>query len=266
MDLKEALLPGSDVVRHPWELARLKVADDLMRKYLRLDGNKSLTILDMGCGDLWFVEQLAKSYPNHSYLGVDIAFTDQHLETLSTRLKDEPIQLYRSLDDASEVLKDTKVDIVLLLDVIEHIEDEISFLKWMQTFPQIGKFTNFLITVPAFQSLFCEHDVFLEHYRRYTNPSLHKALDKANMEVKRKGYFFSSLLLPRMLQVMKEKVSGKDPNLEKGVGQWEGSDWQTKMMTQILWNDYKTAQSLRKIGIKTPGLSNYAIANPYDRT
>lgn len=264
MDLKEALLPGADVVRHPWELARLKVAVDLMEQNLRLAHSASLNILDMGCGDSWFVEQLARAYPQHSYMGVDIAFTDAHLETLSNRLKDEPINLYRQLDDAASDLGEDTVDIVLLLDVIEHIEDEISFLKWMQTFPQINSETRFIITVPAFQSLFCEHDVFLEHYRRYTNTSLKDALGQANMKVNKKGYFFASLLLPRVLQVLREKISGKKPDLEKGVGQWSGSEWQTKLVTQILWNDYRSTHALRNLGLKIPGLSNYAIAQPLE--
>lgn len=266
MDLKEALLPGADVVRHPWELARLKVSTDLMEKYLNLGNSASLNILDMGCGDSWFVEQLAKAYPQHNYIGVDIAFTDEQLETLSNRLKNEPISLYSQLEEATRDLGDDKVDIVLLLDVIEHIEDEIAFLKWMQTFPQISGMTKFIITVPAFQSLFCEHDVFLEHYRRYTNPSLKKALKKADMVVGKTGYFFSSLLLPRMLQVAKEKIQGKKPDEEKGVGQWKGSEWQSSLMTGILWNDYRFTNLIRKIGLKVPGLSNYAIAYPYDFT
>jgi len=261
MDLKEALLPGEDVARHPWELARLKVSQDLMGQHLNLDKPDPLRILDMGCGDSWFVEQLARTYPQHSYYGVDIAFTDDQLSNLRSRLAESPIQLFRQLEEAAEHLSSQTIDIVLLLDVIEHIEDEISFLQWMQTFPQIGKNTHFLITVPAFQSLFCEHDVFLDHYRRYTNSTLSSALQKAGLSLDQKGYFFSSLLLPRTLQVAKEKLSRRKKD-EKGVGQWKGSPLQTRLFTQILWNDYRLGSSMRKIGLEMPGLSNFAIAHP----
>ncbi|MEO0896045.1 MAG: methyltransferase domain-containing protein [Bacteroidota bacterium] len=262
MDLKEALAPGTEVARHPWELARFKVATDLMDKHLQIHTKENLTVLDMGCGDSWFVEQMAERYPKHSYLGVDIAFTDKQLEILEKRLEDSPISLYKELDHASAKLGSTHVDVVLLLDVIEHIEDEISFLKWMQTFPQIDEKTVFLITVPAYQSLWSEHDVFLDHYRRYTNKSLKNRLGQANMQVDKKGYFFSSLIVPRVGQVIREKLTGKNVDADKGVGQWNGTEGQTNMLTNILWTDYRTGSTFRKLGISLPGLSNFALAKP----
>ena len=71
--------------------------------------------------------------------------------------------------------------------------------------------TIWFITVPAFQNLFCTHDVFLGHYRRYDNQMLISHTEKANLKTLDVGYFFMSLLLPRYLQVKKEKSNQSLP-------------------------------------------------------
>lgn len=263
MDLKEALDPGAiDVVRHPWELARYKVVRDLLREYGHINQSTSLRVLDMGCGDSWFVEQLAKDFPQHHYYGVDIAFSDDLLVQLNQRLASEPIDLFHSLADAAPGITEP-VDIVLLLDVIEHIEDEIEFLQWMQTFSIIQPSTRFFITVPAYQSLFCQHDVFLAHYRRYTTQSAQTRLKEAHLQIEQQGYFFTSLLPPRALQVAKQRLNPPKPDAEEGVGQWRGGPTATQAFTQVLWRDYMFGKRLRKLGISLPGLSHFAIARPH---
>lgn len=263
MDLKEALDPGAvDVVRHPWELARYKVVRDLLKTHADIHTRQGLNILDMGCGDSWFVEQLAQDFSQHSYTGVDIAFTQAQLARIQTHLSEAPIQLFTSLDEAATSLQ-PKVDIVLLLDVIEHIEDEIAFLKWMQTFEVISPQTQFFITVPAFQSLFCQHDVFLEHYRRYNTRMMRDHLAQSQMEIAQQGYFFASLLGPRLIQVGLQRIQRPPSDDEAGVGQWQGGKGATKAFTQLLWRDYQLGRAFRKIGLKTPGLSHFAIASPH---
>ena len=63
-----------------------------------------------------------------------------------------------------------KADIVLAMDVLEHIQDDYSTLKeWKNTLKPNGLL---LITVPAFQHLWSSHDIFLGHHRRYNKKDI----------------------------------------------------------------------------------------------
>jgi SAM-dependent methyltransferase len=61
-------------------------------------------------------------------------------------------------------------DLVCAFDVIEHVEDD---TKAVEELCRVAKATgNVLITVPAFMSLWSQHDDINHHFRRYTRTSL----------------------------------------------------------------------------------------------
>lgn len=256
MDLIELKKRESQTVqqRHPWEIARLDSVQHIIKNVL-FDGK--LNVWDVGCGDTFVVEQLCENYPSNSYKAVDIAFDDELITLFSKRLEGKRIEFHSSIEEASKASEET-IDVILLMDVIEHIEDEISFLKKLLSLPNVTEKTQLVITVPAYQSLFCTHDVYLEHYRRYTNKSLKKALEEAGLKVDRKGYFFSLLLLPRIFQKIKEKISRPKDNTT-GLVEWKGSKGKSKFLSSILFLDFKVTYFLKKTGLNIPGLSNYAI-------
>ena len=118
----------------------------------------------------------------------------------------------------------------------------------------------FLIAVPAFQSLFCSHDDFLGHYRRYTNKSLKVNLAEAGLNVFKIGYFFFSLLPIRIIEVIKESIIKPSSKINAtGLTKWEGSKTKSIFLKNILLLDISIAFTLKKIGINMVGLSNYAI-------
>ena len=257
MDLVE--LKKGNQKRHPWELARFEVVLQLLKPYLSLNKNQEITILDMGCGDTFFIENMAKRVPNASFIGIDIAFETDLLTDLKAKYKDAPIDVFPSLEDALVQNPKQSIDIVMLLDVIEHIEDDISFLKYLGASETIHENTIFIITVPAYQSLFCSHDVFLKHYRRYTNQTVENHISQAHFQVISKGYFFLSLLIIRIIGVFIEKNFTSKNKEAKGIGGWQGGTWKTKLIRYTLMLDFRVSQIFRKIGIRLPGLSNYAI-------
>lgn len=260
MDLKEAQLSGYQIhTRHPWELARKKVVADLVKRFVPVIRNERSVVLDMGCGDVWLVEQLSKDWPLASFQAVDIAFTAEMIQQYNERFSEtqQPIRAFGKMEESIRALDEGQsIDLVLLLDVIEHIEDDIAFLTYLQKHPGITAQTRILITVPAFQGLFSAHDVFLEHYRRYTNSQLAKHIQQAGMIPLEQGYFFSSLIFPRAIQKVVEFVK---PRTATGVGDWKGTDSQSKLFEQILWTDYTISKQFAKTGIKLPGLSNYSL-------
>jgi trans-aconitate methyltransferase len=234
--------------RHPWELARLEVVYRLLRKYL--DNGNSL-ILDVGCGDTFVVQELKKRFPAAEFLAIDKAFTPDLIRQFQT----EGIKLARKINEIEGTGQ--KAGMVLLMDVIEHIEDEKAFLHDLLSQAYITPETLFLITVPAYQSLFSAHDVFLQHYRRYSPKALTETLQKSGFEILENGNFFSSLLLPRLAQIAKERIAGRKE--VKGLAAWQGSEKQAALLKEILLLDFKFTGSLQRAGIKLPGLSSYAL-------
>jgi 2-polyprenyl-3-methyl-5-hydroxy-6-metoxy-1,4-benzoquinol methylase len=179
MDLVEVKNRRTDIARHPWELARFEIVRSLLHVHIR--NEEDYSVLDVGCGDIFFISNLAEHYPKVKFYAIDIAFTDEIMKQLSGSINGKNIFLFKTLDEASTHLK-KPADLVLLLDVVEHIEKEVEFLSWLHNHPSISSNTVFMITVPAYQSLFCSHDHFLGHYRRYTNSSLNSTIEKAGFK------------------------------------------------------------------------------------
>lgn len=247
MDLKEIDSSNQNSNRHPWEQVRVKVIKSLLDKLMNED--EELLVLDIGSGDMYVAEELSKHYTKAEFICVDTGYDQIVVKS------DALLTTYSSLD---EFKKNTsrKVDIVLLLDVIEHIENEIQFLQNLLKEEYITPDTHFVITVPALQSLFSAHDHYLGHYRRYTIFSLKDRLGKSGLTTLKSNYFFFSLLLPRKWQQWGEKGNEAD---FKGLGQWRGGAFVTAFVKTILLLDFKIGQLVSLIGIKLPGLSLYTI-------
>lgn len=84
-------------------------------------------------------------------------------------------------------------DLIAVLDVVEHIEDDVGALAAMRACLAPGG--KILITVPAHQWMWSAHDVVNHHHRRYSTASLKKAIGAAGLRPARLGYF-NSLLFP----------------------------------------------------------------------
>jgi SAM-dependent methyltransferase len=260
MDLKEALHKQNQQ-RHPWEMARFRFFSELVQNSLLSIQKKGGILMDVGCGDTWFVEQIALQYPNIRYFAVDINFSDEHLKIFREKYKDGRIQVFRTVDEAAAGMNAKQADMVLLLDVIEHIQDDIDFLQMLRKSSSTGPDTELVITVPAYQSLFSSHDVFLEHYRRYTNSMLIEHTRQGGWKAGETGYFFFSLLLARILVWAKEKLIGAK-KYTTGLVEWDKGPLITGLVQGALVTDYRVSRWLRKLGIRLPGLSNYTICKP----
>ncbi|MEM8523732.1 MAG: methyltransferase domain-containing protein [Bacteroidota bacterium] len=260
MDLREARA-RTEIVRHPWELARFEVVNDILLQHF--EALDELQVLDLGCGDTFFVENLAQRFLKSTFYGVDIEFKADDLAYYAEAFEDKPIAVFDSLEQMEQQRSIQQIDAVLLLDVVEHIEYDVEFLKMLYSKNYITENTKIFITVPAFQSLYTTHDDFLGHYRRYTNATLVNTIQQAGFQKIKVGYFFASLLPVRLLKVFKERLIGKDQE-STGLVEWSGSAATTTLMKQILVADYKISRFFRKIGIKILGLSNYIVTKKGD--
>ncbi len=253
----------SDTIRHPWELARFEIVYSLIKECLDKTLTDNLLIVDIGCGDLFFLETLSEREPKATLIGIDPALTTEFVCEYNKKDKKGGLQVFQNDNQISSDLG--PCSIVLLLDVLEHIHDETSFLKMLASKPYITNETYFIIAVPAFQSLFSSHDTFVKHYRRYSNSTISTLMTKSGFRVSRIGYFFFCLIFPRFVQVIFEKFLNGEKTRTKGTGltKWEGSKIVSRILSLILVTEFKFTNVLGKYGLKIVGLSNYIICKKY---
>lgn len=258
MDLAEAGALGTEpAVRHPWETSRLEFVRGLIRRHVVL--GSPAVVIDIGCGDTFVVGELAGEYHEAVFYAIDTAFTDELVEGHRARLPNARIRRFASLEAVQPPIEGS-ASLILLMDVLEHIEDDRVFLAELAGRRFVAPDTKFLITAPAFQSLFSSHDACLGHYRRYSNRTLRTCLEQSGLTVLDSGYFFCSLLPVRLLQVLKERLpAGRSGKATSRLVAWQGGSTTTRLVTRALVADTAVSMLLKSVGLTLPGLSNYAI-------
>ena len=226
-----------NIYRHPWEISR---ADSILKIIKRK--SPDMQYVDIGAGDLFFTRELTK-YTNKSIFAVDTNYTFLH------KTDDKIIPL----KEVSNIPKNS-ADCMILMDVLEHVKNDYSFLKYLLDF--LKEKGELVITVPAYQFLFCPHDCFLKHYRRYSKKQLQMLLGKLNLKIKETFYFYTLLFVIRYLQIILLKLNFP-MHMEKAVSNWKlgRNNIITMLVTNILNIDFSINRALRKIRVILPGLS-----------
>lgn len=87
-------------------------------------------------------------------------------------------------------IADSSVDYIYSINVIEHIDDDVSILREFRRILKPGGYV--LIYVPAFQLLWTENDVLVGHCRRYRMKSLKTLVASGGISVDRCRYVDSA--------------------------------------------------------------------------
>jgi len=139
-----------------------------------LEGKK---ILEVGCGTGPLIQFLKSK--NIELSGTD--YSNVYLD--KARKKYSTVHFFKAdlLDLKAWSHLKNNYDTVIAAEVLEHIEDPIKALK---TIYYILKPDGILImTVPAFNFLFSEHDKKIGHYRRYTKKLAKEHVIKAGFKI-----------------------------------------------------------------------------------
>lgn len=144
-------------------------------------------ILDVGCGDGLFFEALGR-FGHVEGLEPDASLVDDPRWRSQIRVG--------TLGSGLEGERD--YDLLLLLDVLEHIEDDASALHAARSALRDGG--TLLMTVPALPGLWSRHDEANQHYRRYRREGLRDLLESVGFEVESVRYFFFWAVLPLVLR------------------------------------------------------------------
>ena len=99
-------------------------------------------------------------------------------------------------------------DMVALLDVLEHVPDDIGSLRAIHRRLKPGG--ALLLTVPANPWMWSAHDVAHHHFRRYTRSGLAKLFLQSGFEVQLLSYFNSLLFPPIAAARVLNKARGND--------------------------------------------------------
>jgi hypothetical protein len=259
MDISEfKKKPGTrPFLRHPWEIARGKFITGLVRQTKQSPAH----IADIGCGDGYIIGLLAAANSAGLYSAFDNALDQDMLDGFKKEGR-QHILFFRSLEDPG-VSKLTRPDIVLILDVLEHVSREEVLIGEVKKYLHTDPGTRWIITVPAFQSVFSHHDVQLGHYRRYTIRELTKVCERNGLLIEKKGYFFLSLLIARAIQrIGQKKGRWKNGFREQDtIQKWSGGRLLTGLYLLILRVDYNIGKLIGKTGLNIPGLSCYCICH-----
>ncbi len=147
--------------RHWWFVARRQILTSLVRHVLPPDPGR--VVVDVGCGT---GSTLALLKGDYRCIGLDTSAEAVRLG--GQRHPEAQFAMVREWSDGAEFFR--QADLVLLNDVLEHIENEIDCFR--QAFELVRPGTLFLITVPADPALWSPHDVVHGHFRRYTRQRL----------------------------------------------------------------------------------------------
>jgi hypothetical protein len=108
-----------------------------------------------------------------------------------------------------------RYDGILLMDIIEHIDDDKSFLIQSTKYLKTDGFV--ILNVPALDSLHSRFDDLVGHKRRYTKKSLRKVMESANIEVIKIYYWGITLLFIAILRRLYLKFIPDSQIISRGM-------------------------------------------------
>jgi hypothetical protein len=169
---------------------------DLVVDVARATGASS--IVDIGAGSGMLGDHLRTRHPDLDY----------RFDELSPALDDQLEQHFGAAARFGRTERITTRSVAAMLDVIEHIDDDVAALAaWRE---RMDPGARLVVTVPALQWAFSTWDTDLGHYRRYSRPRLRGALEAAGFDVVRCDYLF-----PEMLPlVVKRKIRPSVDNVD----------------------------------------------------
>jgi len=165
-----------------WNISKREMVLSLVHDMSLKENQKGMGVgVDIGCGG-GYTAKVFES--NCRMVGVDVS--GAALQFCQGRGLRRLCQV--DMTAFSLPFKSDSFDLVLALDVIEHVDDDIHALTECRRILKAGGLL--IVTVPAFMVLWSPWDEALGHRRRYTASGLAKASQQAGLSVKKLTYMF----------------------------------------------------------------------------
>jgi len=168
-----------------WHKGKLSLLESLYEKYI--GERKDLNILEVGCGTGEILNLLKKW---GKVTGIDNS--QEAISICQKRgFKDLYLADFNELDmaDSSE-----EYDLVLALDVLEHIRDDVKAMKKAYKLLKPGGL--FFVAVPAYKFLWSTHDEALHHLRRYHSLEINQKIKDSGFKILKSTHFVAILFFP----------------------------------------------------------------------
>jgi SAM-dependent methyltransferase len=133
-------------------------------------------ILDIGCSSGFLLADLKAVFPQAFVMGADVVLGP--LLNLANHVPDIPLLHF---DLTRCPLPDNCLDVVVLLNVLEHIEDDALAVRQLYRILKPGGIA--IIEVPAGPELYDIYDELLMHYRRYKLAGLRRLFLDSNFKI-----------------------------------------------------------------------------------
>lgn len=193
-------------LRHWWWRAREEALVRVLRR--RRGSGGRLRILDVGCGDGLFFPRLAE------FGEVEGVEPDRELI--------DPTGMHASKIYAAPFDRNfqpgKRYDLLLMLDVLEHLDDAPQALAC--AYSLLESRGALLLTVPAFRSIWTNHDVLNQHRTRYRRKTLFPMLRNAGFSILESNYWFQWTFPVKFAVRLFEKIFHSQPSLPKIPVNW----------------------------------------------
>lgn len=199
---------------HWWFAGRRAIVGALLQRFAPAQTRR---LLEIGCGTGSNLAMLMK-------LGrVDAIEPDDAARAIAAARSGIAVQ--GGLLPHGVTIEDGAYDIILLLDVLEHIDDDAGTLAVLRH--KLAPGGRLVLTVPSSPWMWSAHDVEHHHHRRYTSTVLRQRLQAAGLRVHHASHF-NTLLYPliaaaRLLGKLTGKHGGDDALPSSGINKALGS-------------------------------------------
>ena len=240
MDLKEQEILGAEVDTHWYYRAKSEAM-------LSMLGEAAIgEVLDVGAGSGFFARKLLDRADATSAVCVDPNYAVERSENHNGK----HISFVRDIHRFDG-------NLVLMMDVLEHVADDLALLA--RYVALAGPGTRFLVTVPALGWMWSGHDVFLQHYRRYTLRGVEQLLADAGLTRLSSSYYFGlTLPVAAAARLSRRLVSGR------GGSQTSDMRKHSKLVNALLWGVSRMELPLFDLN-RVAGLSVFALAQRVER-
>jgi SAM-dependent methyltransferase len=140
--------------------------------------SRPASVLEVGSSEGHLLRDLRKAYPEAAIVGSEVAA--QALRHIAAEQPGIPLL---QLDILNCPLPAGSFDAVIALNVLEHIEDDVTALANMARLLAVGGIL--IVEVPAGPGLYDSYDRQLRHYRRYTMTEIKRKIMQAELKVER---------------------------------------------------------------------------------
>lgn len=168
-------------------------------------------IIDIGCSSGYTLQLLRERMPQATVLGAD--YVRGPLEKLGSSFPDLPLLHF---DLVNCPLAADSFDGIILLNVLEHIEDDAAALRQVARILKPGGIAA--IEVPAGPGLYDVYDKQLMHFRRYRMSELVQTVNAAGLQVVQRSHL-GCFLYPGFWLVKKRnrRYLNSDPDIQKSI-------------------------------------------------